>query len=188
MPNLHTIITSTRPVRLGEPVGAWFHEVATRHGKFATRLIDLKAVNLPFLDEPEHPRFEKYQHAHTKAWSATIDAADAFVFVMPEYNHGLIAPFKNAIDFLVREWGYKPVGFVSYGGIAGGTRAVQMAKPILSGLKMVPLPESVNIPFVAKQVVDGSFQPQPANEKAAVAMLDELARWTEALRPLRGVK
>jgi NAD(P)H-dependent FMN reductase len=185
MPNLHTVIVSTRPVRVGLGVGTWFHEVATRHGRFTTRLVDLKEVNLPFLDETEHPRLGKYEHQHTRDWSATVDAADAFVFVTPEYNFGAPAPFKNALDFLFREWAYKPAGFVGYGGISGGARSVQMAKGIVAGLRMMPIPEGVPIPFVAKQMEGGAFKATPANEKAAIAMLDELLRWTEAMRPLR---
>ena len=185
MPNLHTIVVSTRPVRVGLAIGTWFHELATRHAKFQTRLVDLKEVNLPFLDEPEHPRLQRYAHEHTRAWSRTIDAADAFVFVTPEYNHGFPAPLKNAIDFLVREWGYKPAAFVAYGGIAGGTRAIQMVKPILAGLRMMPLPEAVLIPQVTQHLQDGVFQPTPAHEKSANALLEELLRWAEALKPLR---
>ena len=39
---------------------------------------------------------------------------------MPEYNFGINAPLKNAIDYLHSEWQDKPVGFVSYGGVAAG--------------------------------------------------------------------
>jgi NAD(P)H-dependent FMN reductase len=62
-------------------------------------------------------------HEHTKRWSATVAAADAVVFVMPEYNRTFTAPLKNALDYLYYEWNYKPVGLVSYGGVSGGLRA-----------------------------------------------------------------
>ena len=68
----------------------------------------------------EPPAAEPITKAHTKAWSARVDAADAFVFVTPEYNYGVPAALKNAIDYLNTEWAYKPVGFVSYGGIFAG--------------------------------------------------------------------
>ena len=89
-------------------------------------------------DEPKHPRFGEYVHQHTKDWSATISRGDAFVFVIPEYNYGFNAAIKNAIDYLNTEWQYKPVGFVSYGGVAAGTRAMQMLKQVITTLKMVP--------------------------------------------------
>jgi NAD(P)H-dependent FMN reductase len=128
----------------------------------------------------------QYIHQHTKDWSARVDAADAFVFVMPEYNYGFNAPLKNAIDFLHHEWKHKPVGFVSYGGVAAGTRAVQMVKQVVTTLSMVPLFEAVSIPFVAQFLGDdGSVQANEIMETAATAMLDELQRWVSALSVLR---
>ena len=91
------------------------------------------------MDEPNHPRLRQYTKQHTKDWSAKVEAADAFVFVMPEYNYGFNAPLKNVIDYLNQEWAYKPVGFVSYGGVASGTRAVQMIKQVVTTLKMTTL-------------------------------------------------
>jgi len=185
MLKLHVIIASTRPGRAGLPIGRWFFELAQRHSKLDTRLVDLAEVNLPFLDEPKHPRFGQYEHAHTKAWSATVSAADAFVFVTPEYNYGAPAPLINAIDFLHKEWLYKPVGFVSYGGVAGGTRSAQMLKLKVGGVKMVPLTEAVIIPFFSQFLADGVFKATDAHETAARAMLDELGRWAAALLPMR---
>src|SRR5262249_23770747 len=154
-----------------------FFEAAQRHGKMQATLVDLAHVNLPLLDEPEHPRFARYQNAHTKAWSATIAEADAYVFVTPEYNHGAPASLINALDYLHLEWLYKPAGFVSYGGIAAGTRAVQMLKLKVTALKMMPMFESVPIPFFSQHIADGVFKPTDTHEGAAAKMLDELDRW-----------
>ena len=185
-PTLQIIIGSTRPGRVGPSVAAWIHERAVSHGAFDVELVDLAEVNLPMFDEPKHPRFGEYVHEHTKAWSATIARGDAFIFVLPEYNYGFNAAIKNAIDYLNAEWRYKPVGFASYGGVAAGTRAVQMLKQVITVLKMVPLSEAVHIPFV-QQFLDSErrLQPNEVMELAATAMLEELARWTAALRMLR---
>lgn len=185
-PALHVIVASTRPGRVGLPVGRWFHQRAVEHGAFDVQWVDLAEIDLPFLDEPKHPRLQQYQHRHTREWSALIDRADAFAFVMPEYNFGFNAPLKNALDYLNLEWRYKPAGFVSYGGVSGGTRAVQMAKQVVSTLKMMPMFEAVSIPFV-KQFLDddGEIRANDVMEQAATAMLDELVRWEESLRPLR---
>jgi NAD(P)H-dependent FMN reductase len=183
---LMIVIASTRPGRVGLPVGEWFAERARAHAAFELELVDLAELDLPFMDEPNHPRFHKYTHQHTKDWSAQVQAADAFVFVMPEYNYGFNAPLKNAIDFLHVEWEYKPVGFVSYGGVAAGTRAVQMLKQVVTTLKMTPLSEAVSIPFVAQFIDDdGELQANETMENAATAMLDELVRVAAALAPLR---
>jgi NAD(P)H-dependent FMN reductase len=185
MPTLHVVIASVRPGRAGLPIGTWFHAFARQHGKFRAKLIDLAEVNLPFLDEPNHPRLGQYEKEHTKAWSATIDAADAFVFVTPEYNYSAPPALLNAIDYLQREWLYKPCAFVSYGGLAGGARSVAVTKQVVTALKMMPMFESVTIPMFTQYLKDGVFTPTEAHEKAATVMLDELLRWTDALRPLR---
>jgi len=185
-PTLMIIIASTRPGRVGLPVAQWFERRAIAHGGFAIDLVDLAALNLPFMDEPNHPRLRQYTRQHTKDWSACVAAADAFVFVMPEYNYGFNAPLKNAIDYLQHEWAYKPVGFVSYGGISAGTRAVQMIKQVVTTLKMTPLFEAVSIPFVQQFINDqGEVQANEIMEVAATALLDELQRVEGALRPLR---
>jgi NAD(P)H-dependent FMN reductase len=186
MPNLMVVIASTRPTRVGMAVGRWFVDRATQHGAFDIDLVDLAELDLPFMDEPEHPRFARYVHDHTKRWSARVKAADAFVFVTPEYNHGYNAPLKNAIDFLHHEWEYKPVGFVSYGGVAAGTRAVQQLKPVVAVLRMTPLSDAVYIPFVHQHLnQDRQFQPSDELETAATALLGALERFEGALRPLR---
>jgi NAD(P)H-dependent FMN reductase len=182
------VLESTRPGRVGLPVAQWFQTVAAEHGAFDVELVDLAEVNLPFMDEPNHPRLQRYEHEHTRQWSATVSRGDAFCFVMPEYNYGFNAPLKNAIDFLHVEWQYKPVGLVSYGGVAAGTRAAQMIKQVVTTLKMMPLFEAVSLPFVTQFMDDEDrLVPNETMTSAAVAMLDELVRVTAAMRPLRGL-
>lgn len=185
-PRLVIIIASTRPGRVGLPVAEWFTDRALTHGAFDIDVADLAEINLPFMDEPKHPRFHDYRHQHTRDWSARVDTADAFVVVMPEYNYGFNAPLKNAIDYLHQEWQYKAVAFVSYGGVSAGTRAVQMLKQVVTALKMVPVNEAVSIPFV-QQFLDDSrrIRANDVMETAATAMLDELQRVTVAMQLLR---
>jgi NAD(P)H-dependent FMN reductase len=182
---LAIIVASTRPGRAGAPIGQWFAARAKDHGGFDMNVIDLADVGLPLLDEPNHPRVRQYVHQHTKDWSAVIDAADAFVFVTPEYNYGYPASLKNAIDYLHHEWQHKPVGFVSYGGVAAGTRAVQQLKQVVTTLRMLPVVDSVNIPFHSQFLRDGDFHANDIMDQAADAMLDELVRTEAALRSLR---
>jgi NAD(P)H-dependent FMN reductase len=184
VPLLQILITSTRPGRVGIHFGRWFTEEARKHGGFEIEVIDLAEVNLPFFDEPKHPRLGDFVHQHTKDWSVTVSRADAFVFVTPEYNYGYNAVVKNAIDFLHHEWRDKAVGFVSYGGVAAGTRAVQQLKQVLTTLRMVPIFDSVNIPFFPQFLgPDGTVTPNEIMVTSAAAMLDELLRVTGLLRP-----
>ena len=185
-PVLQVIIGSTRPGRVGSAVADWIIDRARAHGDFEVEVADLAVLNLPIFDEPNHPRLRRYVNQHTKDWSEIVGRSDAFIFVIPEYNYGFNAATKNAIDYLHQEWQNKPAGIVSYGGVAAGTRAAQMLKQVLSALKIVPVTDSVNIPFVGEKLdEDGRLKPNEIMEGAAAAMLDELARWTQALRPLR---
>lgn len=185
MPLLQIIIGSNRPGRVGLPVGEWFSELARQYGGFDIEVLDLAEVNLPMFNEPNHPRFHDYVHQSTKDWGATIERADALAIVTPEYNYGYPASVKNALDHLAREWAYAPVGFVSYGGIAAGTRAVQQLKQIVTTLRMVPVLESVNIPFIGTMVHDGTFVAPDSTVTAGEIMLAELKRVETALHDLR---
>jgi NAD(P)H-dependent FMN reductase len=190
MLKLQVVTVSTRKGRLGPHIADWFFERATQHGRFDVERIDLAEVNLPLLDEPHHPRLGKYEHEHTKAWSAIVSRADAYVFVTPEYDYGAPAALSNALQYLVNEWAYKTVGFASYGGVSGGTRGVQMSKQIVTALRMMPIPDGVAIPFFAQHIdkATGRFTPDEVQDKAAAAMLDELLKWATALAPLRGAE
>ncbi|HEX7368496.1 MAG TPA: NADPH-dependent FMN reductase [Candidatus Saccharimonadales bacterium] len=183
---LAVITVSTREGRVGGAVGKWFERYAQEHGGFDdVTAIDLKEVNLPVLDEPKHPVMREYQFEHTKRFSALIDPADAFVFVTPEYDYFAPGALVNAVDYLSQEWSYKPAAFVGYGGISGGLRSIQAAKPLLTSVKIMPLPESVSVQFVQNFVQDGVFTPQRMHEDMARLMLDELAKWAKALKPMR---
>jgi NAD(P)H-dependent FMN reductase len=180
------ILASTRPGRAGEALARWFAESAEEHGGFDVELVDLAEVGLPLFDEPHHPRLREYTKPHTKRWSEMVQAADAFVFVHPEYNHSYNAALKNAIDFLHHEWAHKPVGFVSYGGVSAGTRALQHLQPVVSALRMVPVIPAVNVPFFTQFIdQDGEVHPNDVMRSAAGGMLDEIERSERALRALR---
>jgi NAD(P)H-dependent FMN reductase len=182
---LGIVLVSVREGRAGEAVATWAMERARAHGGVDVELVDLKTVDLPLLNEPHHPKLKKYTSPKTQAWSATVEALDAFVFVTPEYNHGTPPSLANALDHLHSEWSYKAAAFVSYGGISGGLRGVQMTKPRLLAFNMMPIVDGVPIPFVAKQIKDGRFEASEAQDKAFTLMLVELARWTSALGALR---
>jgi NAD(P)H-dependent FMN reductase len=187
MPLLQVVTVATREHRMGRRVAEWFLSRARAHGGFEIEDVDLAEVALPMYAEPKHPRFGQYEHAHTKAWSERVARADAFVFVTPEYNFGAPPSLVNAIDYLNKEWAYKPLGFVSYGGVSGGTRAVQMLKQIVSAVRLVPMVEAVHLPFFTQYVDQptGDFRPPEVQADAAKAMLDEMVRWEGALRALR---
>jgi NAD(P)H-dependent FMN reductase len=184
---LLVVIASTRPGRVGKPIAEWFADRAREHGAFDVEVADLAEVALPLFDEPKHPRLGEYEHDHTKRWSAIVDRADAVVFVMPEYNHSYNAALKNAIDYLNREWSYKPVGLVSYGGVSGGMRAARALLPSLVALRMLPVGDGVLIPMVRTMLDDSGFHPNDVVAQSAKPMLDELTQVAQAAAGLRHV-
>jgi len=186
MYNLKIITSTTREGRKGIAIANWITAFAKEDNRFNVTLLDLAEINLPFMDEPNHPRLQQYKHEHTKRWSEMISTADAFIIVLSEYNYGFPAPIKNALDFLFQEWKYKPVAFVSYGGISGGLRATQMLKQVVTTLSMMPLTEQVNVPFFAKLINEqGEFVPTNEIIQSANGMLSALSRWTDAMKQMR---
>ena len=182
-PVLRVIIGSTRPGRIGPAVADWITDRARQQGDFEVEVTDLGELNLPIFDEPHHPRLRRYVHQHTRDWSAIVDGSDAFVFVIPEYNHSFNAATKNAVDYLHQEWQNKPAGIVSYGGASGGVHAARMLEPVLSTLNMVPVADSVNIRSIREHLDGGGrLLPDQATQAAADVMLTELADQAELLR------
>jgi NAD(P)H-dependent FMN reductase len=172
---LQIVIGSTRPGRKGGAVGAWFHDLAVRHDRFDVELIDLCDIDLPLLDEPRPAGRGPYTKTHTRQWSQIVSAGSAYVFVVPEYNHSYNAATKNALDFLSAEWRDKPVGFVGYGGSAGGARAVQALTPVVVALGMRPLARSVHIPLINRAVTaEGTLRADERLDTNALMLLDEL--------------
>ncbi|MBS0249294.1 MAG: NAD(P)H-dependent oxidoreductase [Proteobacteria bacterium] len=182
---LNIIVGSTRPGRIGLPIAKWFTEAVSKDARYEPTLVDLADINLPIFDEPKHPLMQDYQHEHTKKWSAINAAADAFVFVTPEYDYFPPASLINAITYLSKEWNYKAAGLVSYGGVSGGLRSAQVLKLMLTAVKMMPLPEGVPIPFGGKQIEQGVFKSNELIDLSVKNMLDELAKWSGALASLR---
>lgn len=121
------------------------------------QVIDLAALNLPICDEPGVPSQIKdpsgYVHEHTRAWSRTVAALDAFVFVTPQYNWGIPAGLKNAIDYLFNEWRGKPAMVVSYGGHGGGKCSAAMQVVLGGGLRMKVVDKTVNLSFPSRDVL-----------------------------------
>ncbi|MCM2458176.1 NAD(P)H-dependent oxidoreductase [Rhizobium sp. CG4] len=183
---LKIIIGSTRPGRVGPTVAEWVKNAAVSHGKFQVELIDLADFKLPLLDEAAHPAMQQYQHDHTKKWSQAVSTADAYIFVTPEYDYFPPASLVNAIQVLFREWNYKVAGVVSYGGVSGGLRSSQMLRSLLSNVNAHGIYHVVPVPFVSKYISDDdNFLPNEQMSEGLILMLNELEKWTDALKVIR---
>ena len=146
--------------------------------------MDIKDFNLPLLDEPVSPIMGQYNKPHTKVWAAKIGSFDGYVFVTPEYNHGISGALKNAIDFLFREWNDNAAGFVSYGG-ASGTRAVENLRLVMGELQVAVVRAQVGLSLFTDFEDFSVFKPHPQHEKTVNAMLDQVIAWGGALQSVR---
>lgn len=178
------IIGSTRPGRNAEAVAKRVYEIATKRTNAEFELVDIKDFNLPLLDEPVPPSMGQYSKPHTKAWAAKIGPFDGFVFVTPEYNHGISGALKNAIDFLFAEWNNKAAGFVSYGG-AGGARAVEQLRLVLAEVQIATVRNQVLLSLFSDFENFSVFKPDARHEKSVNEMFDQVIAWSGALKTLR---
>jgi NAD(P)H-dependent FMN reductase len=184
MLKLAIIIGSTRPGRVGESVGRWVHEIAQKRKDATFELVDIQEFNLPLLDEPVPPSMGKYSQEHTKKWAAKIAAFDGYVFVTPEYNHGISGALKNAIDFLFAEWNNKAAGFVGYGS-AGGARAVEHLRLVMAEVQVATVRNQVMLSLRDDFENYVTFKPRPFHEQAVGQVFDQVIAWAGALKPLR---
>ncbi|HWP55482.1 MAG TPA: NAD(P)H-dependent oxidoreductase [Pyrinomonadaceae bacterium] len=162
----------------------WVYEIAQKRSDAEFELVDIKDFNLPLLDEPIPPSMGQYSKPHTKAWAAKIAFFDGYVFVTPEYNHGISGALKNAIDFLFAEWNNKAAGFVSYGG-AGGARAVEHLRMVLAEVQIATVRNQVLLSMFNDFENFSVFKPDSRHEKSVNAVFDQVIAWGGALKTLR---
>ncbi|MEY2495191.1 MAG: hypothetical protein QOJ45_1683 [Verrucomicrobiota bacterium] len=184
MIKIAVILGSTRPGRNGEAVAKWVYEITEKRSDAEFELVDIKAFDLPLLDEPVPPSMGQYSKPHTKKWAAKIESFDAYVFVAPEYNHGINGALKNAIDFLFAEWNNKAAGFVSYGG-ASGARAVEQLRLVLAEVQIATVRNQVLLSLFTDFENFSVFKPGPTKEQSVNEMLDQVIAWGSALQTLR---
>ncbi len=172
------IVGSIRDGRAGAAVGTWVAEQAGGRDDAQFELIDLKTFDVPLLTSATVPAAAKkqYESENVQRWSATIDACDGFIFVTPEYNHGVPGAFKNAVDSLGSEWFGKTVGFVSYGA-DGGVRAVEQWRQIVANFQMLDVRAQVSLSLFTEFGADG-FRPLDRRPGELAGLLDQLVGLT----------
>lgn len=172
--NIGIIIGSIRDGRNGEAVANWVAERASQRTNADFELLDLKSFDVPLLTSATVPGAanKQYDSPQTQAWSDAVDACDGFVFVTPEYNHGVPGAMKNAFDSLGAEWAHKTVAFVSYGA-DGGIRAVEHWRAVVSNFHMVDIRSQVPLGLFTDWN-DGNFAPIDRRAGELDGLFDEL--------------
>ncbi|MEV7401309.1 NAD(P)H-dependent oxidoreductase [Streptomyces sp. NPDC091267] len=180
------ILASNREGRFAPVVADWFLSRTDGDPAVVTDLIDIAGLDLPtalsYRPGPE-------EQARLAEVSGRLADADAFVVITPEYNHSYPAPLKNLIDWHRAEWQAKPVGFVSYGGISGGLRAVEHLRQVFAELHVVGVRDTVSFHNAGALFDDEGRHLDPAGpDAAAKTMLDQLVWWGRALRDAKDVR
>lgn len=180
------IIGSIRRVRLGESVGRWVADAAAKRSDARFELIDLRDFDVPLLTSGTHPARanREYESAEVRRWGAAVDSCDGFIFVTPEYNHGVPGAFKNAVDSLAPEWMGKAVGFVSYGS-DNGIRAVEQWRQIIANFQMVDVRAQVAFSIFTEFGDDGTLRPSSHRDVDLAALLDQIVAETALRRAAR---
>jgi NAD(P)H-dependent FMN reductase len=186
-PHIGIVISTTREGRFGDKPAAWIRDHAAARGDLEVEIIDLRDYPMPFFDEPASPLYVPPKNEAARRWGQKVAELDGFIFVTAEYNRGVPAALKNALDYAYKEFNRKPAAYVGYGGV-GGARAVEQLRLISVELQMAPTRSGVHIggaDFFGMLMQGKTFADMPHLEPTAVTMLDELTWWVHALKSAR---
>ncbi|MCX4669485.1 NAD(P)H-dependent oxidoreductase [Streptomyces sp. NBC_01381] len=182
------VVGSTREGRFAPVVTRWLTGHLDRRDDMKADVVDLAETPLPTaLPAFGQPLAPGVKEALALV-SPRLDAADAFVFVTPEYNHSFPASLKNAIDWHNTQWHGKPVAFVSYGGLSGGLRAVEQLRVVMAELNATTIRNTVSFHNAYGAFGEDGTVDDPAVDAAAEALLDQLAWWAHALRDAKSAR
>ena len=183
-PKIGIIISTTRPGRFGEVPTNWLFNIAKERNDADFEIVDLRDYPMPFFEEKMALAYAPTQNKAALRWQKKIASLDGYIFVTAEYNHGIPAVLKNAVDYLYSEIQRKPAAFVGYGG-AGAARAVEHLRNILATAQVASLPRAVHIGMIEMMGMmrEGkSMADYPFHDDFAKRMLDELVWWANTLR------
>ena len=183
------VMGSIREGRANEAVSNWVKTVAESYSFDAEyELVDLKDFPLPLFDEAASPAYTSDLKAgdQQKTWAAKVAELDAFIFVTPEYNHGMSSVLKNALDYVYNELTDKAAGIVSYGS-AGGVRAGEQLRTVLSEFQVAHVRTHPALSLFYDWNQDG-FNPNDAQKDAVETMLYQLSYWAPAMNEVRAKK
>ena len=183
--SIAVIVGSVREGRISLPIAKWVMDRVAARAEFDAELLDLAEWDLPMFAEPNPPATGRYTGEKQRAWAERIAAAEGYILVAPEYNHGMSAVLKNALDTVYAEWGRKPVTFVAHGGM-GGARSVEQLRQVTAAMEMAPLSNAVHLQGAAKLREGDRFNAGEIEDRRLSVLFDELLWWARALAAARG--
>ena len=186
-PKIAIIISTTRATRFGHKPAQWIHEIAAQRNDLLTEIVDLRDFPMPFFDEVASNAWAPAKNEIAQRWQRKVAEFDGYIFVTAEYNRGVPAVLKNALDYAYPEWNKKPAAYVGYGSV-GAARAIEHLRLISVELQMAPTRTGVHIQgadFMAVWKGDKTIEDLPYLQQNAADMLDQLVWWANALKAAR---
>ena len=186
-PKIAIIISTTRATRFGEKAAKWIHGIAAARTDMSFELIDLREYPMPFFDEVASNMWAPSKNEVAQRWQKKVAEFDGYIFVTAEYNRGVPAVLKNALDYAYPEWNRKPAAYVGYGSV-GAARSIEHLRLICVELQMAPTRTGVHIQgadFMAAYQQGKDIKELTYLEKNSKDMLDELRWWASALKVAR---
>ncbi|MCM3512405.1 MULTISPECIES: NADPH-dependent FMN reductase [Carnobacterium] len=185
MTKIGIITGSTRPGRNSLQVAQWVKELADKRGDAEYEIVDIAEYHLPLYNEPISAAYsQNYVTPEAIPWSKKIAELDGYVFITPEYNHGITSALKNAIDYLYPEWNNKAAGIVSYGS-SGGVRAAEALRVVLAELQVADVRTHPAMSLFTDFVNMNEFKPADLHAATVSTLLDQVVAWSTTLQPLR---
>lgn len=187
---LQIIIGSTRPGRFADKPVAWLKDRLEGRDDFELDVLDLRDYPLPFFESATSPArsLREYPNDDIAKLGKRFDAADGYIAVTSEYNHGYPASLKNAMDTVFPEFNKKPMTFVGYGN-AGGARAIEQLRLVSVEFEMAPLRRAVHIfpDLMLPAMTAEEFTPEifESLDPRLEMMITELIWWANALKAAR---
>ena len=181
------IISTTRATRFGHKQAEWVKSIAAERSDMVVELLDLRDYPMPFFDEVASNAWVPTTNEVAQRWQKKVAEFDGFVFVTAEYNHGIPAVLKNALDYAYPEWNRKAAALVGYGAV-GGSRAVEQLRLIAAELQLATIRTGVYIQgadFMAALKEGKNLKEITHLQQGVRDMLDQLAWWTAALKIAR---
>jgi NAD(P)H-dependent FMN reductase len=186
-PKIAIIISTTRAARFGDKPAKWIYDIAKQRNDMSVELVDLRDYPMPFFDEAASNAWAPSKNEVAQRWQKKVAEFDGYIFVVAEYNRGISAVLKNAIDYAYPEWNKKTAAYVGYGSV-GAARAIEQLRLVNVELQMAPMRTGVHIQgadFMAvwqqgKDISELTYLQQNAKD-----MLDQLVWWTNALKTAR---
>jgi NAD(P)H-dependent FMN reductase len=186
-PKIAIVISTTRATRFGDKPAKWISDIATKRTDLVSEVIDLRDFPMPFFDEVASNAWVPSTNEVAQRWQKKVAEFDGFIFVTAEYNRGVPAVLKNALDYAYPEWNRKAAAYVGYGAV-GGARSVEQLRLISVELQMAPTRTGVHIQgadFMAAWKEGKNLKDIPHLQQNATDMLDQLVWWTNALKAAR---